>query len=195
MLGFDSYADLSSHLGAVLHGERPASHAPRDRRRLLPLSPATRQGQQGVAVPGHGQPGGSALPVAPAPVLDLPEGVAPASGPRVVRRRLDGRPWAPLKIASGCDRRCAFCAIPSFRGAFLSRRPADVLTEARWLAEQGVREPVPGERELHLVRQGPRRPAAARDDAARAWPRSTASTGCGCRTCSPPRCGPACSRR
>ncbi|GAB3680304.1 30S ribosomal protein S12 methylthiotransferase RimO [Angustibacter aerolatus] len=140
VLGFDSYADLSSHLGAVLHGERPASHAPRDRRQLLPLSPATRQGQQGVAVPGHGQPGGSALPVAPAPVLDLPEGVAPASGPRVVRRRLDGRPWAPLKIASGCDRRCAFCAIPSFRGAFLSRRPADVLTEARWLAEQGVRE-------------------------------------------------------
>jgi MiaB/RimO family radical SAM methylthiotransferase len=58
----------------------------------------------------------------------------------VVRRRLDGRPWAPLKIASGCDRRCAFCAIPAFRGAYLSRRPADVLAEARWLAERGVRE-------------------------------------------------------
>ncbi len=47
---------------------------------------------------------------------------------------------APLKLASGCDRRCSFCAIPSFRGSFLSRRPADVLGEARWLAEQGVRE-------------------------------------------------------
>jgi ribosomal protein S12 methylthiotransferase len=58
----------------------------------------------------------------------------------VVRRRLDGRPWAPLKIASGCDRRCAFCAIPAFRGAYLSRRPADVLAEARWLGERGVRE-------------------------------------------------------
>jgi MiaB/RimO family radical SAM methylthiotransferase len=45
-----------------------------------------------------------------------------------------------LKIASGCDRRCAFCAIPMFRGAYLSRRPADVLAEARWLAGEGVRE-------------------------------------------------------
>src|SRR4051794_37606125 len=127
VLGFDSYRDMASHLEGVLNGQRPASHAPRDRRTLLPLTPATRQGSD-VAVPGHGS----------AP--DLPDGVAPASGPRVLRRRLDGRPWAPLKIASGCDRRCAFCAIPSFRGAFLSRRPTDVLDEARWLGQQGVRE-------------------------------------------------------
>jgi ribosomal protein S12 methylthiotransferase len=47
---------------------------------------------------------------------------------------------APLKIASGCDRRCSFCAIPSFRGAFVSRRPPELLSEAEWLASQGVRE-------------------------------------------------------
>jgi MiaB/RimO family radical SAM methylthiotransferase len=47
---------------------------------------------------------------------------------------------APLKLASGCDRRCSFCAIPSFRGSFVSRRPSDVLGEARWLASQGVQE-------------------------------------------------------
>jgi MiaB/RimO family radical SAM methylthiotransferase len=47
---------------------------------------------------------------------------------------------APLKLASGCDRRCTFCAIPRFRGSFVSRRPVDVLSEARWLAETGVRE-------------------------------------------------------
>jgi MiaB/RimO family radical SAM methylthiotransferase len=47
---------------------------------------------------------------------------------------------APLKLASGCDRRCAFCAIPAFRGAFVSRRPTEVLGEARWLAQNGVRE-------------------------------------------------------
>ena len=47
---------------------------------------------------------------------------------------------APLKLASGCDRRCSFCAIPSFRGSFVSRRPSDVLGEARWLGEQGVKE-------------------------------------------------------
>jgi MiaB/RimO family radical SAM methylthiotransferase len=57
-----------------------------------------------------------------------------------VRQRLDVGPSAPLKLASGCDRRCAFCAIPSFRGAFLSRPPHEVLAEARWLGDRGVRE-------------------------------------------------------
>ena len=56
------------------------------------------------------------------------------------RARLGNAPWAPLKIASGCDRRCSFCAIPAFRGSFVSRRPTDVVAEARWLAENGVRE-------------------------------------------------------
>ena len=58
----------------------------------------------------------------------------------MLRRRLDGGVVAPLKIASGCDRRCSFCAIPSFRGAFVSRPPQDLLAEAGWLAAQGVRE-------------------------------------------------------
>jgi ribosomal protein S12 methylthiotransferase RimO len=118
VLGFDDYDDIGARLRAVLGGARHASHTPRDRRRLLPLAPAARQ----------------------PPAVDLPPGVAPASGPRAVRRRLDGGPMAPMKLASGCDRRCTFCAIPSFRGAFVSRRPADLLTEARWLAGQGVRE-------------------------------------------------------
>ncbi len=135
VLGFDSYADMSAHLDAILHGARPAAHVPVDRRSLLPLSPVERQGA-GPLAPGHA----SGIEPAAATIPDLPEGIAPLSGPRVVRRRLDGRPWAPLKIASGCDRRCAFCAIPSFRGAFVSRRPADVLTEARWLGQQGVKE-------------------------------------------------------
>jgi ribosomal protein S12 methylthiotransferase len=69
----------------------------------------------------------------------------PASGPRFpVRRRLtvDGRttPWAYLKIASGCDRACTFCAIPSFRGRFRSRPLDELEAEARWLAAEGVRE-------------------------------------------------------
>jgi MiaB/RimO family radical SAM methylthiotransferase len=71
---------------------------------------------------------------------DLPAEATPNAGPRAIRRRLDGGPMAPLKLASGCDRRCAFCAIPSFRGSFVSRRPSDVLGEARWLGEQGVKE-------------------------------------------------------
>ena len=58
----------------------------------------------------------------------------------MLRRRLSGGVVAPLKIASGCDRRCTFCAIPAFRGAFVSRRPADLVAEAGWLADDGVRE-------------------------------------------------------
>lgn len=141
VLGFDSYADMSGHLKAVLAGERIASHTPSDRRRLLPLSPVQRQGATGVALPGHGDPTSpeQAHAVLEPAALTV-EGPAPASGPRVMRARLDGRPWAPLKIASGCDRRCAFCAIPMFRGAFVSRRPTDIVAEARWLAERGVKE-------------------------------------------------------
>ena len=58
----------------------------------------------------------------------------------MLRRRLGDGVVAPLKIASGCDRRCSFCAIPAFRGAFVSRPPQDLVAEAGWLAAQGVRE-------------------------------------------------------
>jgi ribosomal protein S12 methylthiotransferase len=58
----------------------------------------------------------------------------------VPRMRTSDGPVASLKLASGCDRRCSFCAIPTFRGSFVSRRPSDVLAEARWLAQDGVRE-------------------------------------------------------
>jgi len=137
VLSFDDYGDIGARLDAVLAGEKRPAHEPRDRRRLLPIAPAGRRGAPGGHVPGHGMPG--AAPAA-LDVPDLPPGVAPASGPRVLRRRLDGGPVAPLKIASGCDRRCSFCAIPAFRGAFLSRPPADVIAEAEWLAGQGVHE-------------------------------------------------------
>ncbi len=56
------------------------------------------------------------------------------------RKRLGTAPWAPLKIASGCDRRCSFCAIPYFRGSFVSRRPHEIMEEARWLVANGVSE-------------------------------------------------------
>ena len=74
------------------------------------------------------------LPIAPAERTDARE-VEEFS-----RKRLGNTPWAPLKIASGCDRRCSFCAIPYFRGSFVSRRPTEIISEARWLAENGVSE-------------------------------------------------------
>ncbi len=128
VLGFDDYADVAERLQAILAGERHQAHVPRDRRTLLPLAPVARQrAAAAVAIPGHGSSADLAVH-------------APASGPRSFRRRLDGGPSAPLKIASGCDRRCTFCAIPAFRGAYVSRTPAEVVAEARWLVEQGVRE-------------------------------------------------------
>nr|BEK68441.1 30S ribosomal protein S12 methylthiotransferase RimO [Kitasatospora purpeofusca] len=131
VLGFDDYSDISDRLQTILSGGHHAPHLPRDRRKLLPLSPVERQAAAAeVAVPGHGAP------------EDLPDGLAPASGPRTLRKRLDDNPVASVKLASGCDRRCSFCAIPAFRGSFISRRPSDVLHEAQWLAGEGVREVV-----------------------------------------------------
>lgn len=47
-------------------------------------------------------------------------------------------PWAYVKIAEGCDRRCGFCAIPSFRGPQRSRPRAAVLAEVEGLGAQEV---------------------------------------------------------
>ena len=49
---------------------------------------------------------------------------------------------AYVRIADGCDNRCAYCAIPIIRGGFRSRDMEDVLQEIRSLAAQGVREHV-----------------------------------------------------
>jgi ribosomal protein S12 methylthiotransferase len=126
ILSFDDYDDIAGRLDDIVAGNRKAAHTPRDRRTLLPISPVDRAADREAAR--------ASIPA------DLPPGVAPRSGPRTMRRRLSQGVVAPLKIASGCDRRCSFCAIPSFRGAFVSRRPPDLLTEAEWLASQGVRE-------------------------------------------------------
>jgi ribosomal protein S12 methylthiotransferase len=118
VLGFDSYADIAARLDDVAAGRPITAHVPRDRRTLLPVSPALRPAAAvDVALPGHAW-----LPTA------------------TTRTRLDDAPVAYLKLASGCDRRCTFCAIPSFRGSFVSRTPSDVLAEAKWLASTGARE-------------------------------------------------------
>ncbi len=150
VLSFDDYGNIGARLDDVLAGRRRPAHTARDRRTLLPISPAERQPAP-AALAGSPlnpvAPAGSPLdPVAPAgspldpaaPSTPWITGVGPGGG--VFRRRLSGGVVAPLKIASGCDRRCSFCAIPSFRGAFVSRRPPEILAEARWLADSGVRE-------------------------------------------------------
>jgi ribosomal protein S12 methylthiotransferase RimO len=127
VLGFDHYPDISGRLAEVLAGEKITSHVPRDRRTLLPLTPVERRAAS-VSVPGHGI---AALTV---------DEHTPAHLRTVLRHRLEKTPVASVKLASGCDRRCAFCAIPTFRGAFVSRTPDEILAEAEWLARDGVRE-------------------------------------------------------
>ena len=48
--------------------------------------------------------------------------------------------YAYLKIAEGCDRHCAYCAIPIITGRHRSRPMEEILDEVRWLVSQGVRE-------------------------------------------------------
>jgi ribosomal protein S12 methylthiotransferase RimO len=117
VLGFDDYGAIGDRLDDVLAGRPLVPHTPRDRRTLLPISPVERTAATAAvdapSIPGHDW---------------------------LRRKRLASGPTAALKLASGCDRRCAFCAIPTFRGAFVSRPAAEVLGEAEWLASQGVTE-------------------------------------------------------
>ena len=60
--------------------------------------------------------------------------------PSARRLVLTGGPFAYLKIAEGCNHRCAFCAIPGIRGRYRSRRIPDIVREAEGLLAAGIRE-------------------------------------------------------
>jgi ribosomal protein S12 methylthiotransferase len=91
--------------------------------------------------------GGSPEVVHPGPGSLVPAGrrplpmVFPTPAGAAFPARAPARgPVALVKLAEGCDRDCSFCAIPSFRGRFRSRRPTEILDEVAWLAGQGVSE-------------------------------------------------------
>ena len=79
VLGFDDYPDIAAKLQSVLRGEKVAAPTPRDRRALLPISPVDRAAFTHQA-PGH-------------------QMVAGLGGPKVLRKRISNKPYAPLKIA------------------------------------------------------------------------------------------------
>jgi len=133
ILGFDDYRDISARLASIVSGEKHTPHVPRDRRSLLPISPVDRPAARDASSAAH-EALANALGVVPTYVP------TPGIGGSLFRKRLGNALWAPLKIASGCDRRCSFCAIPYFRGSFISRHPQEILEEARWLAGEGVSE-------------------------------------------------------
>ena len=121
ILGFDDYQDISARLQSIVSGNAHTPHVPRDRRSLLPIAPADRPAARQEAII---ESYASSL----------------GAGGSLFRKRLGNAPWAPLKIASGCDRRCSFCAIPYFRGSFISRKPTEIIEEGKWLAQNGVSE-------------------------------------------------------
>lgn len=55
-------------------------------------------------------------------------------------REVSTKYYAYLKIAEGCDNRCAYCAIPSIRGRYTSRSMESLLTEAAMLKQKGIKE-------------------------------------------------------
>ncbi|HEV7188037.1 MAG TPA: 30S ribosomal protein S12 methylthiotransferase RimO, partial [Blastococcus sp.] len=85
VLGFDDYGAIGDRLDDVLSGRPLVPHTPRDRRTLLPISPVQRT---------------AATAAADAPVIPGHDWLR--------RKRLASGPTAALKLASGCDRRCAF---------------------------------------------------------------------------------------
>jgi ribosomal protein S12 methylthiotransferase RimO len=121
ILGFDDYQDISARLQSIVSGNAHTPHVPRDRRSLLPIAPADR-------------------PAARQEAINESYASSLGAGGSLFRKRLGSAPWAPLKIASGCDRRCSFCAIPYFRGSFISRKPTEIIEEGKWLAQNGVTE-------------------------------------------------------
>jgi len=138
---FADYARLPELLGLTLGAGRP-----------VPAGPAV------TPAPAVPTPAGPAVALAPVPAAP-PGVVRPALVPPAGRRSLPmvfptpagapfparsraRQPVALVKLAEGCDRDCSFCAIPSFRGGFRSRRPTEVVDEVAWLAGQGVSEVV-----------------------------------------------------
>ncbi len=74
------------------------------------------------------------------PVYHLPEAATVGKDEKGVMRAARQGGSAYIKIADGCRRPCAFCAIPLIKGTAVSRPPEDILNEARVLSENGVQE-------------------------------------------------------
>jgi ribosomal protein S12 methylthiotransferase len=123
-------------------------------------------GGLGAATPGglgSAMPGGlgNATPGGP---LSPPD----ASHPR--RLPVEPLPWAYLKIAEGCSRRCSFCTIPDIRGPYRSEPLAEVIAEADQLVGAGARELVLIAQDTGLWRDGDMRLPDLLERLARRYP-------------------------
>ena len=176
------------HGRALRQGPRRVAARGRRRARLRRL----RRHRRSAALDrGGGDPPPAHAVRPPAAAADQP-GRPPAQAARgrpAAAARVRAR-WRRSSSRSGCDRRCTLLRDPELPR--LVRQPPSLRRARRGplAGRRGRARAVPGLGELHLLRQGPRRPAAARDAAARAGRASTASSGSASPTCSPPRPGP-----
>jgi ribosomal protein S12 methylthiotransferase len=92
--------------------------------------------ERSTAAPGTAAPG-TAAPGHPGTPAPLPTYLYDADTPRLLATP---KHYAYVKVAEGCDYKCAFCIIPTLRGNYRSRPADSILREARSLAARGVKE-------------------------------------------------------
>ncbi|NND73891.1 MAG: 30S ribosomal protein S12 methylthiotransferase RimO [Ilumatobacter sp.] len=121
---------MAERYGAELAAELPEVDQVAGFGQAFDITPAARDGSERPAGGPAAAPSRTLIPVSSVPLpefdlLNLPRPKSPV-------------PWAYVKIAEGCDRRCGFCAIPSFRGPQRSRDVASILAEVELLEAREI---------------------------------------------------------
>jgi ribosomal protein S12 methylthiotransferase len=123
--------DLVEDTGTRGHGDTETPGHGKGWGEIIPLT-------VGVLASASALPQPPSLPVSQSPSLSVPGDYADWRTAPI--RRHAGGPSAYLKISDGCNLRCAFCTIPSFKGDMRSKAMGAILGEAQELAAQGVKE-------------------------------------------------------
>ena len=128
-------------IGAVVHDGRrqTVDGGSGDARRTMPVI-ALQQTPRAPAPPSTIHRPSSEVPAPPSTVHRPPSELGYADWRTAQIRRTRATPSAYLKISDGCNLRCAFCTIPSFKGDMASKPMGAILAEAQELAAAGVRE-------------------------------------------------------
>jgi len=133
VLGIDGVPDIVDAIGGYATGLKPGG--PTDR-----ATQPSRARSAAVGLPGFPSTAlraGSQGAVPVQLVRKRPTYIYDANTPRVLTTP---RHFAYVKVAEGCDYKCAFCIIPTLRGAYRSRSADSIVDEAKRLAQEGVRE-------------------------------------------------------
>jgi len=142
VLGTGEVPDIVRAIGGVSNAaplmffRHPASEPPASQHPAS-LHPPPQHPASLHPAPKHPAPQHPARHPAPGTRHQAPEYIYDADTPRLLATP---RHYAYVKIAEGCDYKCAFCIIPTLRGHYRSRPAASIVQEARALAARGVKE-------------------------------------------------------